>query len=343
MNVWIYDENSYPSGFAGGFVPGADARVARPRPGLREEQAAAASWATTCVARLPPDGRRLSRTSPRRPAPASAAARASTWSPRVQRAGNSPWHGGRATSICCIPGVTREVPRDHAGGLPPRDRRPVRQARARLVHRRAATSARPAACPGPTTCPSSSRSAGATACSTTCPAWSRPVGDWKQVRHDYFQVLLELFIERWAKPYHDYCEKHGLEFTGHYWEHEWPNCVGVPDNMAMYAWHQRPGDRLPDEPVPRGHPRPVRQRPDGQGAVERGQPARPPADAVRGLRRRRLGPAVRGHEADRRLALRAGRQHARPAPLLRHASAAPASATTRSRSPTTSRGGRRTT
>ena len=21
MNVWIYDENSYPSGFAGGFVP----------------------------------------------------------------------------------------------------------------------------------------------------------------------------------------------------------------------------------------------------------------------------------------------------------------------------------
>ena len=23
MNVWIYDENSYPSGFAGGFVPDA--------------------------------------------------------------------------------------------------------------------------------------------------------------------------------------------------------------------------------------------------------------------------------------------------------------------------------
>ena len=51
---------------------------------------------------------------------------------------------------------------------------------------------------------------------------------------------IELFIERWSKPYHDYCEKHGLEWTGHYWDHEWPNCQAVPDNMAMYAWHQRP-------------------------------------------------------------------------------------------------------
>lgn len=32
-----------------------------------------------------------------------------------------------------------------------------------------------------------------------------------------------------------------MEFTGHYWEHEWPNCTLVPDNMAMAAWQQRPG------------------------------------------------------------------------------------------------------
>ena len=29
MNVWIYDENSYPSGFAGGFVPENHAGIAR--------------------------------------------------------------------------------------------------------------------------------------------------------------------------------------------------------------------------------------------------------------------------------------------------------------------------
>jgi hypothetical protein len=69
----------------------------------------------------------------------------------------------------------------------------------------------------------------------------RPVGDWKRLRHNYHQVLLEMFIERWGKPYYDYCQNKGLELTGHYWEHEWPRCNMVPDNMAMYPWQQRPG------------------------------------------------------------------------------------------------------
>jgi hypothetical protein len=72
------------------------------------------------------------------------------------------------------------------------------------------------------------------------PSLARPVGDWRRVRHNFVQTLLDLFIERWGKPYYEYCEKHNLEFTGHYWEHEWPNCMMAPDNMAMYAWHQRP-------------------------------------------------------------------------------------------------------
>ncbi|HWH67953.1 MAG TPA: glycosyl hydrolase, partial [Candidatus Sulfotelmatobacter sp.] len=72
------------------------------------------------------------------------------------------------------------------------------------------------------------------------PSLTQPVGDYQKVRHNYFQVLHEQFVAHWAKPYHDYCASNHLEFTGHYWDHEWPNCVGVPDNMAMYAWHQRP-------------------------------------------------------------------------------------------------------
>lgn len=67
------------------------------------------------------------------------------------------------------------------------------------------------------------------------------VGDWKKVRHDYFSTLLDLFIDRWSKPYYAYTHKKGLEWTGHYWEHAWPNPNWGPDNMAMYAWHQRPG------------------------------------------------------------------------------------------------------
>ena len=66
-------------------------------------------------------------------------------------------------------------------------------------------------------------------------------GDWKRVRHNYFQLLLQMFIDRWSKPWFDYTEKHQLKWTGHYWEHGWPSPHHGGDNMAMYAWHQIPG------------------------------------------------------------------------------------------------------
>ena len=72
------------------------------------------------------------------------------------------------------------------------------------------------------------------------PGLFEETGDWKKVRHDYYATLLQLFIDHWSKPYHDYTEKMHLEWTGHYWEHEWPNPNHGGDNMAMYAWHQRP-------------------------------------------------------------------------------------------------------
>ncbi len=65
------------------------------------------------------------------------------------------------------------------------------------------------------------------------PSLTKPVGDWKRVRHNYYQVILEQFIEHWGKPYFEYCQQHGLELTGHYWEHEWPNANGVPYECAF--------------------------------------------------------------------------------------------------------------
>ena len=47
------------------------------------------------------------------------------------------------------------------------------------------------------------------------PSLTLEIGDWKRVRHNYFQTQLDLFIARWAKPYFEYCEKNNLEFTGH--------------------------------------------------------------------------------------------------------------------------------
>jgi len=72
------------------------------------------------------------------------------------------------------------------------------------------------------------------------PSLFEEVGDWKKVRHNYYQVLLQLFIDRWSKPWQAYTDRKNLEWTGHYWEHGWPNPNHGGDNMAMYAWHQRP-------------------------------------------------------------------------------------------------------
>ncbi len=73
------------------------------------------------------------------------------------------------------------------------------------------------------------------------PSLFEETGDWKRIRHNYYALLLELFIDRWSKPWHAYAEQKQVAWTGHYWEHGWPNPVHGPDNMAMYAWHQVPG------------------------------------------------------------------------------------------------------
>src|SRR5512138_1182070 len=72
------------------------------------------------------------------------------------------------------------------------------------------------------------------------PSLYEELGDWKRIRYCYTQTLLDLFIDRWAKPWNEYCIAKGLKFTGHYWEHEWPNMRQGGDNMAMYIWHQVP-------------------------------------------------------------------------------------------------------
>ena len=72
------------------------------------------------------------------------------------------------------------------------------------------------------------------------PKLAEEVGDWKKVRRDYAQTRLRLFEEHWSVPYSKYCEDHGMIWTGHYWEHDWPRTAMGPDNMAMYRYHQMP-------------------------------------------------------------------------------------------------------
>ena len=66
-------------------------------------------------------------------------------------------------------------------------------------------------------------------------------GNWRKVRHNYNSVLLDLFSSNWAVPYSQYGEKNNLPMTGHYWEHDWPAPRNCPDNMAMASYSQVPG------------------------------------------------------------------------------------------------------
>jgi len=76
---------------------------------------------------------------------------------------------------------------------------------------------------------------------TVLPSLIEETGDWRKVRHDYYELILELFIERWAIPWNKYCEEHNLKWTGHYWEHGWPQPTDGFDEAAFYIWHQQPG------------------------------------------------------------------------------------------------------
>jgi hypothetical protein len=73
------------------------------------------------------------------------------------------------------------------------------------------------------------------------PSLMEETGEWHKVRHDYFAILNYLFIGGWSRPYSEYCEANDLDFTGHYWEHDWPHPRLVQDNMAMASYAHMPG------------------------------------------------------------------------------------------------------
>jgi len=237
MNVWIYDENSYPSGFAGGFVPEAMPE-SRGRGLEMKESVAPPSWGADTVAVYRLDGEKYENVS--RQIQAN-----ETLSPgkyvacQVRRAPDQAWTGNRCYVDLLYPGVVEKF----LDVTAERYRREIGQHFGKRV-------------PGIFTDEPHLQPAGGLPWTERLPEafekrWgyslldhliclSKPLGDYKLVRHNYLQLLHELFVECWGKPSFEFCRRNNIEFTGHYWEHEWPYCLRVPDSMAMYAWHQRP-------------------------------------------------------------------------------------------------------
>ncbi|MDD8015866.1 MAG: glycosyl hydrolase [Acidobacteriota bacterium] len=240
MKVWIYDENSYPSGFAGGHVPAQMPDAART--GLRMKKAAeipvASDRAPLAVLRAGADGYE----------DVTGQDEAGSLGPgeyfifELDPQQPSPWYGGYTYVDLMRRDVTekfldvtlnayKRVIGEEFGSVVPG----VFQDEAEIA-------------------PSGKDTIGYTPAlfeafaakwgydlKIHLPSLFEDSGDWRKVRHDYYSVLLDLFIQNWAKVYSAYCEANNLAFTGHYWEHEWPIPRIVPDNLAMAAYSHMPG------------------------------------------------------------------------------------------------------
>jgi hypothetical protein len=237
MNVWIYDENSYPSGFAGGLVPEAMPHSRGKGIELRETDKPPA-WSDEILSVYRLSGDHFEDVS-QKIRSQETMREGKYLSVVVRQAPTGGWFGGKYYVDLLKPGVTQkflEITMDA-----------YQQEIGDQFGKRV---------PGVFTDEPHLTPAGGLHWTTDLegefqerwgydlmehlPSLFRPLGDWKRVRHNYYRVLLEMFIDRWAKPFYEYCEQHDLEFTGHYWEHGWPGASHGGDNMAMYAWHQRP-------------------------------------------------------------------------------------------------------
>jgi hypothetical protein len=238
MNVWIYDENSYPSGFAGGHVPDEMPESYNKGQGLKMTKSE--MLPDTCdkyYLCLKEDNGTFRDITASLPEERGKTGKYFLFSKTYN--GKSDWYGGFSYVDLLYPGVTQKFIKVTMTGY----EKYLGAEFGKTV-------------PGTFTDEPQIGSPGGIRWTpdlfdvfmkqwhydlkTKLPSLFEEVGDWKKIRHNYTQTLLQLFIDRWAKPWNAYCTGKGLKFTGHYWEHDWPDMRPGGDNMAMYAWHQVP-------------------------------------------------------------------------------------------------------
>ncbi len=79
----------------------------------------------------------------------------------------------------------------------------------------------------------------------------------EKVRFDYFDTIHELWVKNSIEPTGSWCEEHNISWTGHYLEHQWPqvSCRTSPAIQSYYEYHQWPAidmllsDYLRDRPT----------------------------------------------------------------------------------------------
>lgn len=243
MKVWIYDENSYPSGFAGGLVPAARPEFARS--GLKatvlKSPSLAGVKAPVCL--LQQQSQEFLDITDRVRAGEKGWPEGRYWLFEVVQQEPSPWYGGFTYVDLMRPGVTevflhltldayKKVAGEEFGLTVPG----TFQDEAEIAPAGGAWAVNYT----PALLSEFSRRRGYDLL-PELPSLLEEVGDFQRVRHDFYLTCLELFVENWARPYYDYCSRNNLQLTGHYWEHDWPVPRINPDNMALGAYAHLPG------------------------------------------------------------------------------------------------------
>lgn len=151
---------------------------------------------------------------------------------------------------------------------------------------------------------------------TSLPLLSEQTGDWKRVRHNYLETLTQMFGRPLGEAHVGLLRPQGHALDGallgtRLAEHvpgrrQYGHVRVAPDARHRHAL----------QPVQRRQPAgAVRQRPRREGAAQRRQPDGERTHAERNLRRRELGRDVPRFQAAGRLGICAGREFHEPAPL----------------------------
>jgi hypothetical protein len=65
--------------------------------------------------------------------------------------------------------------------------------------------------------------------------------DYQKVRFDFWDVISRLFVEGFSQTIYNWCEANDMKFTGHYWEHGFPFPNETGSTMPNYEFMQYPG------------------------------------------------------------------------------------------------------
>ena len=79
------------------------------------------------------------------------------------------------------------------------------------------------------------------------------MGDYRRVRFDLYDLMHELWVENWALPMEGWCEGRGVALTGHYLEHDWPCPYATPGHVHMLAHMHWPGTDMLETFLLAGH------------------------------------------------------------------------------------------